>query len=122
MSAVVERRLVSEGITFNTMEQFVDKEFKNAVEFKSALKNMASDLEEPDLNRVIELSELRDLTVNTDIIKYEISQGLFTTEQVEILNRLNGRSFKYSWELRDELRGHPVQTGNSKKILQRGDI
>jgi len=103
MSSVVERRLVKEGITFNAMEQFVDKEFKNAVEFKKALKEKAADLEVSDLNRVIELSELRDLTVNTEIIKYEISQGLFTPEQVETLKKLEGRSFKYPWELRDEL-------------------
>jgi len=103
MSSVVERRLISEGITFREMELFVNKEFKNAVEFKSALKYNASDLEEPDINRVIELSELRDLTVNINLIKYEISQGWFTAEQVEILKKLDGRSYKYSWELRDQL-------------------
>ncbi len=103
MSASVERRLVSEGITFNSMEQLIDREFKNAVEFKSTLKNIAPDLEESDLNRVVELSELRHIIVNTDLIEYEISQGTFTPEQAEALKNLNGRSFNYSWELRDEL-------------------
>ena len=103
MSASVERRLVSEGITFSAMELFIDKEFKNATEFRKALVINATDLEESDLNRVVELSELRDIFVNTDIIEFEISEGWFTPEQTETLKKLNGRSFKYSWELRDEL-------------------
>jgi len=103
MSASVERKLLSEGITFNGMEQFVNKEFKTAVDFKNALKNNVSDMEESDLNRVVELSELRDIVVNTDLIKFEISEGWFTPEQTETLKKLEGRTFKYSWELRDEL-------------------
>ncbi len=103
MSASVERRLVSEGITFNSMDQFINKEFRNAVDFKNELKSKASELETSDLNRVVELSELRNIVVNTDIIEYEISQGWFTPEQAESLKKMNGRSFKYSWELRDEL-------------------
>jgi len=103
MSEIVERKLVTEGITFTAMDQFINKEFKTAVEFKKALKDNATDLAGSDLNRVVELSELRDITVNTDIIKFEISQGVFTPDQAESLKKLNGRSFKYSWELRDEL-------------------
>jgi PiT family inorganic phosphate transporter len=103
MSARVEKKLLSEGITFTSMEQFVGKEFKNAVEFQKSLKSNAPDLIEPDLNRVIELSELRDLTVNTDLIEFEISEGWFTPEQAETLKKLNGRNFTYPWELRDEL-------------------
>ena len=103
MSESVERRLVSEGITFSAMDQFLNKEFKNAIEFKGALRDKASDLEASDLNRVVELSELRDIIVNTDIVSYEMSQGLFTPGQIESLKKLNGRSFKYPWEFRDEL-------------------
>jgi len=103
MSASVEKRLISEGITFAAMDQFTDKEFRNAVEFKKFLKSKALDLEFSDLNRVVELSEMRDIVVNTDIIQFEIDQGLFTPEQTETLKKLNGKSFKYSWELRDEL-------------------
>ncbi len=103
MSSSVERRLLSEGITFAGMEQFVDKEFKNAVDFRTALAGNSPDLEKSDLNRIVELSEMRDLIVNTDIISFEISEGWFTPEQTETLKRLNGRSYKYSWELRDEL-------------------
>jgi len=103
MSQSVERRLAAEGITFASMEEFADKEFKNAVEFRESLKINAADLEESDLNRVVELSELRNLTVNIDIIKSEISEGWFTPEQAETLRKFNGRSYKYAWELRDEL-------------------
>jgi len=103
MSESVEKRLVTEGITFAAMDQFVNKEFKNAVEFKKALKEKASDLVVSDLNRVVELSELRDITVETGLIKFEISEGWFTSDQAESLSKLDGRSFKYSWELRDEL-------------------
>lgn len=103
MSQMVERRLITEGITFNGMEKFVNIEYRNAVEFRRALVSGAVDLKEPDLARVIELSELRDIKVNTDLISYEISQGWFSHEQVDTLKKLNGRRFNYAWELRDEL-------------------
>ncbi len=103
MSAIVEKRLLSEGITFHSMEQFIDKEFSTAVEFKQALVKGAPDLEESDMNRVVELSELRHIVVDTVLIEYEINEGWFTPEQAETLKQLNGRSFNYSWELRDEL-------------------
>jgi len=106
MSPSVEKRLASEGIIFSSMEKFLNKEFKNAVEFKKALKSNAQDLDDSDLARVVELSELRDIVVNTDIIQFEFSQGLFTPEQTESLKKLNGRSYKYSWELRDELEAY----------------
>jgi len=103
MSAIVEKRLLSEGITFNSMDQFIEKEFDTAVKFKWALIKGAPDLDESDMNRVVELSELRNIVVDTNIIEYEINEGWFTPEQAETLKLLNGRSFKYSWELRDEL-------------------
>lgn len=103
MSHDVERKLVSEGITFAAMDRFINQEYKNAVEFRKALSGSAPDLEASDLNRVVELSERRDITVNTELIKFEISEGWFTREQSDTLSKLNGRSYKYSWELRDEL-------------------
>ncbi len=103
MSAGVEKKLMAEGITFQGMEQFVNKEFKNAIEFKKAIIGKATDLENSDISRIVELSELKTITVNTDIIEYEINQGWFTSEQAESLKKLNGKSFVYSWELREEL-------------------
>ncbi|MCL1864258.1 MAG: anion permease [Spirochaetes bacterium] len=101
MSYEVEKRLISEGIVFERMDLLVDQEYKNAAEFQSALKDYA--LGDSDIKRVTELSALRNLTVNTDLIQFEINDGWFTHEQSEILKRLNGQSFKYAWELRDAL-------------------
>ncbi len=85
------------------MERFVNIEYRNAVSFKKALGDGAPDLKEPDLLRVIELSELRRIRVDTKLVEYEISQGWFTPEQTEVLRNLDGRDFSYAWELRDEL-------------------
>jgi PiT family inorganic phosphate transporter len=109
MSYEVEKKLISEGIAFERMDLLVNQEYKNAVEFQSALKDYVKGSE---LKRVIELSELRNLTVNIDLIQFEINDGWFTNEQSEILKKLNGQSFKYAWELRDALEAH----GNGWKL------
>ncbi|MCL1833402.1 MAG: anion permease [Leptospirales bacterium] len=103
MSYDVEKKLISEGIVFEGMNMLLNHEYKNAVEFQSALKNYAQQINDSGQKRVIELSELRNLTVNIDLIHFEINDGWFTQEQSEILKRLNGQSFKYAWELRDAL-------------------
>lgn len=103
MSAAIEKKLISEGIFFKGMEKFAGVEYSNALEFRKSLKDQAPELESPDINRIIELSELRNLTVNIDIIEFEIAEGWFTPEQTAILRQLNGRNYKSSWELRDDL-------------------
>jgi PiT family inorganic phosphate transporter len=103
MTPAIERKLVSEGIVFNDMEKLIGVEFRNALQFRNTLKIYAKEIHPSDINRIIELSELRNITVNTDLIKFEISQGWFTPEQAEILKNLNGKNYKSSWEFRDEL-------------------
>jgi len=106
ISFEVEKRLLSEGILFMGMDLLVEQEYRNAVEFKSALKEYAEHMDDAKIKRIIELSELKNLTVNTDLIQFEIDEGWFTAEQSEILHKLNGQSFKYAWELRDALESH----------------
>ena len=106
MSYEVEKRLISDGIVFEGMDLLVNQEYKNAVEFQSALKNYSQYIDDLHIMRVIELSALRNLTVNTDLIQFEINEGWFTQEQSEILEKLNGQSFEYAWKLRDALEAH----------------
>ena len=106
MSHEVEKRLISEGIAFAEMDLLVDQEYNNAVEFRSALENHSHYISDSHIKRIIALSELKNLTVNIDLIQVEIKEGWFTQEQSESLRRLNDQSFKYAWELRDALEAY----------------
>jgi hypothetical protein len=106
MSQEVEKRLISEGISFAGMDLLVNQEYNNAVEFKSALENYSQQISDSHKKRVIALSELKNLTVNIDLIQVEINEGWLTQEQSESLRRLNGQNFKYAWELRDALEAY----------------
>lgn len=99
----VSRKLIAEGIYFNSMDEFINKEFQNYVEFKATLERNASDLTPEDLRRVIELAEIRHIKVDMEKIKYEIAEGLFTFPQVVALEKLSGKEYNSLWEFKEDL-------------------
>lgn len=103
ISETVSRKLITEGIHFNSMDEFIDVKFMNSVDFRSALERNASDLSKKDFLRVVELSEMRKITVDTGKIRYELAEGIFTPSQAAAINEINGKSFRYIWEFREEL-------------------
>lgn len=103
ISETVSRKLVAEGIHFNSMDEFVDVKFMNSVDFRNALERNASDLSKKEFLRVVELSEMRNITVDTGRIRFELAEGLFTPSQVSAIYAMNGRSYRYIWEFREDL-------------------
>ncbi len=103
ISSDVSRKLIAEGIHFNSMDEFINVRFMNSVDFRSALQRNASDLSKRELLRIIEISEMRNITVDTDKIRYELAEGLFSASQVAAINAVSGRSYKYIWEFREDL-------------------
>ncbi len=103
ISETVSRKLIAEGIHFNSMDEFINVKFMNSVDFRSALERNASDLSKRDFLRVIELSELRNITVDTDRIRYELAEGLFTPSQAAAIQAISGKSYRYKWEFREDL-------------------
>lgn len=98
ISESVAAKLSSEGITFSTMDDMINLEFRNAAEFRYALERYASNLDKTRMMRVIKLSEIRKIMVNTELVAFEISQGVFTRNQVKAVESLNGRMFTHTWE------------------------
>jgi len=103
ISETVSRKLISEGIHFNSMDEFINVKFINSVDFRSALERNASDLTKTEFMRIIELSEMRNITVDTDKVRYELAEGLFTPDQAAAIQSINGKSYKNVWEFREEL-------------------
>ncbi len=103
ISDAVERKLIAEGIHFNSIDEFINVKFMNSVDFRSALERNASDLTKKEIMRVVELSELRNIRVDTDKIRYELAEGLFTPSQAAAIRAINGKSYKYIWEFREDL-------------------
>ncbi len=103
ISETVSRKLIAEGIHFNSMDEFINMNFANSVDFRNALERNASDLSRRELLRVVELSELRNIRVDTDKIRFELAEGLFTPSQLAAIYEMNGRSYRYIWEFREDL-------------------
>ena len=96
-------KLAGEEITFGTLEDMVNLEFRNAGEFMYALERYAPELDRKGINRVLQISEIRDFTVNDTVVAFEISQGLFTVNQSAALRSLNGKSYRHTWEFASDL-------------------
>ena len=96
-------KLSGEGITFSTMDDLIDLEFRNAAEFSSALKRYAPELDSRNKTRVVKLSELCNFTVNDEIVSFELKQGVFTENQTRALHSLNGKKYRHIWEFAEDL-------------------
>lgn len=96
-------KLISEGIRFSTLGDMTGLEFRNAAEFSSALERYAPELDSAGMKRVVSLSELRNFTVNDEIVSFEIKQGVFSENQLRALHNLNGKKYRHVWEFAEDL-------------------
>ena len=103
ISESVSKKLISEGISFSARYDFINVEYNNAVSFKNALVKAAPDLAGEEIKRVINLSEIKEIRIDTELLSNEISTGWFTEGQVESLKILNGREYSYRWEFSEDL-------------------
>lgn len=103
VTATAAAKLSSEGVTFSTLDDLVELEFRNAAEFRYALERYAPELDSGSMMRVIKLSELRNITVNDEIVAFELRQGVFTEGQIRALHSLNGKKYRHVWEFANDL-------------------
>jgi len=103
ITSAAAQKLHDEGITFSTMDNLVELEFRNAAEFKYALKRYAPELESGTIMRVIRLSQIHPFTVNDSIVSFEIGQNVFSEGQVMALHTLNGKKYRHVWQFADDL-------------------
>ena len=131
ITETVAKRMIAEGITFNAMDEFIGTEFRNSVEFRSALDRNALDLGREERMKLMELAEIRRLKVDLDRIKFELDEGVFTPSQASALSSINGNTYSHVWELREELQylsddwkllpGTPANKKRNSDILSKID-
>lgn len=106
ISGSVSKKLISEGISFSARDDFLDVEYNNAVSFKDALEKAAPALTAEEVKRVISLSAIKQIRIDTGLISNEISTGWFTEGQIEALKILEGTEYNYRWEFFEDLGRH----------------
>lgn len=102
ISADVITKLESIGIYNEGLEKFKGEIFYNSRKFKSALKS-GTNLKKDALNKVIELSEVDSLLIDSTVAKENLSLHWFTPGQIMAVKSLHGALFSYRWELIDSL-------------------
>ena len=123
----VYRKLISQGISFSSMDDFLNVEYMNALDFKNALDRTAFDLNRDEIKRVIELSETMEIQINPEIVENEISAGGLAQEEADALKRLSGKIYYYKWEFSEDLakqssqwnqEGDPAGTGKTNSAIR----
>jgi PiT family inorganic phosphate transporter len=99
----VYRKLVSQGISFSSMDDFLNVEYMNALDFKEALDKTAFDLSSDEMKKVIELSEMMEIQINPELVQHEISTGGLSREEADVLKSLSGKKYYYKWEFAEDL-------------------
>ncbi len=103
ISESVSKKLASEGISFSAKDDFLNVEYNNEVSFKNALEKAAFGLSGDEIKRIITLSGMKEMRVDTEKIGNEISAGWLTAGQIEALRMLEGGEYSSSWELFEDL-------------------
>jgi PiT family inorganic phosphate transporter len=116
VSDSVYRKLISQGISFLSMDDFLNAEYMNAVDFKNALDQAAFDLKKDEIKKVIEFSEIMEIKVNPQLVADEISTGWLSREETAALNSLDGEKYYYKWEFAEDLAKH-ISEWNIKRSV-----
>jgi PiT family inorganic phosphate transporter len=119
ISPAVAARLAEEGLFEDGLADLLGRRFDSPVAFRDAV---APRLSSPRaLSSAIELSRIRPMEVDLQKIRGLLEEGALTEEQITALIRLEGRHFRYTWQLDDalaELSGHwrlrPPSFGNRR--------
>jgi PiT family inorganic phosphate transporter len=94
--------LESLGIYDAGLEKLAGKSYKNSTKFRSELEKETEIL--PELhNRVIDAARKDSIFINSIILNRDIDREWFSSGQLVALQRLENRSFNYSWQLTNEL-------------------
>ncbi len=102
VSEKVYRKFISHGISFSSMDDFLNVEYMNALDFRNALDKKASDLSSDEIKKVIDLSEIMEIQINPELVEDEISAGGLTPEEAYALRNLSGNKYYYKWEFAED--------------------
>jgi PiT family inorganic phosphate transporter len=101
LSPAVAAKLTERGSFEETLADLVGQPFDSAVAFRDAVApRLAS---EEALSDILELSKVQPLEVDLARIDTLLERKWLTKKQRGALDRLQGRYFRYAWQLDDEL-------------------
>ncbi|MFC1555175.1 inorganic phosphate transporter [candidate division KSB1 bacterium] len=98
----VLENLEENNIVFVIPEDMKDREFENAVSFKTALEGITGSTAEERQN-IIELSEVSSFLIDSEKAGENLTTNLFSEDQIDAVHSLHGRKFIHKTDLQNEL-------------------
>ncbi len=98
--------LKAEKISHKPLLKIKGKRFPRASEFKGEIKSLYGNTGikgNSSINKIIRLSEIYHIRVDTGKLKTGISGSWISEEQMKALESLDGRVFTYAWQFNKEL-------------------
>ena len=83
------------------LEPMMWETFKNGREFNSFL-NSAADYTNEQARTIRNIAELYEVEISSELVD-SLRSGPFSKEQLEILRKLDGRTFMHKWEIKSAL-------------------
>ncbi|MCL6271726.1 anion permease [Sansalvadorimonas sp. 2012CJ34-2] len=96
----VIEKLADMGVHDHMLKGMEGEVFSDAEVFKDSLRE-ETDVEDSHLSMVVDLS--RKFYLEVDLDRLDMDQLDLEPQQLEALNKLNGKTYEYSWQLTDEL-------------------
>ena len=101
ISPAVVEKLADRGLSEKPLADLVGRRFESGVAFRDAVEPLLSS--QKSLGAVLELSRVQPLQVDLARIDTLLRHGWLSQEQGAALGRLQGRRFRYPWQLDDAL-------------------
>ena len=102
VSQEVIEKLTSLGINDPHLLTLENKVFKAPVKLRCVLKEKTT-LSNTQILKVIELSEVDSILIDSTLIDRILDPDMFTYCQLKSLKKLHGQLFVYKWQLKDKL-------------------
>ena len=94
-------RIITSGLPHQSLEPMMWETFKNGREFNNFLLS-AADYTTDQTRAIRSIAELYEVEISSELVD-SLGSGPFSKEQLEIIGKLDGRTFMHKWEIKSAL-------------------
>lgn len=102
-------RISKEGINTAGIEKLAGKSFDRETSIYDEIERVFPDMLREDIMKIIRYCEVKNIFVDTNLIKSEIQSGWLSSAQLAGLRKINGMNFRYAWEFTDALTSASIE-------------
>ena len=91
-----------QGMNSKSLENLINKTYDNQSEFRKALSNQGIE-DQQDVFKIFSSAKIERYIIDSNFAKEKLNPGLFTTDQINAVKLLHGKTFSHKWQIVNRL-------------------